>query len=162
MQSRKTLFLALNFSLFGTLITWKMLLPSRRNTIFYKIDVFEKSTKITSKTLLKPLQNLLKIVEKTTSKTSLKQMGRSFWNIFRFFPTVSNIFQLFPIFFEKNPIIGPILSLPPQTPPRGACAQSQRDSTFALPVTWTAGEREARRKLYTSERAINVCTFIEF
>ena len=68
---------------------------------------------------------------------------------FRLFPTFFNFFQLFPIFFEKSPIIGPILSLPPQTPPRGACAQSQRDSAFALPVTWTAGE--------TGSAAIFVC-----
>ena len=79
-----------------------LLIFPRENAIFYKIDVFEKSTKNTTQNPPKTLQNQLKIEEKTTSKTSLKQMGRSFWNIFQLFPTVSDFFQFFQIFFVRS------------------------------------------------------------
>jgi len=145
-QLKKTQFLTPFFPSFGTLGTWKMLLPSRRNAIFYKIDVFEQSTKMTSQNTPKTPSKSTKNQEKNDHENK-SRLERPI--LFRSFPIFLNFFEHFPISGQKNQFGSPILCHPPQTPPSGL-APSQRDSAYALPVTWTAGEREARRKNFTN------------
>ena len=97
-QLKKTQFLTPFFPSFGTLRTWKMLLPSKRNTIFYKIDVFEKSTKLTSQntpqTHPKSTKNQQKNDHENKSGLETPILFRSFWifsDLFRSFPTFSDL-----------------------------------------------------------------------
>ena len=89
-QLKKTQFLTPFFPSFGTLRTWKMLLPSRRNAIFYKIDVFEKSTKITSQNTPKTPPKSTKNQEKNDHEN---KSGLETPILFQSFPTFSDLFQ---------------------------------------------------------------------
>ena len=84
-------------------LTSKMVLPSRRNAIFCKIDVQKHPPN--------PSQ-----INKNQWKIYTKKPEPPKRPIFfRSFPTFSNIFRSFPTFFQKSPAVGQILSLPPQT-----------------------------------------------
>ena len=89
-----------------------MLLPSRRNAIFYKIDVFEKSTKMTSQNTPKTPPKSTKNQEKNDHEN---KSGLETPILFRSFPIFLNLFRSFLIFGPKNPFGSPILCHPPQT-----------------------------------------------
>ena len=99
-QLKKTQFLTPFFPSFGTLRTWKMLLPSRRNAIFYKIDVFEQSTKMTSQNTPKTPPKSTKNREKNDHENK-SRLERPI--LFRSFPTFSDLFRHFPIFSNLGP-----------------------------------------------------------